>query len=120
MEFGNFIRERRLLVNLSLRKFCDLCNLDPSNWSKIERGRLPLKYDRQNLEKIASVLQIEPGSKDWLEFFDLATIASKVIPDYVYSDEELLKALPVFFRTASNNKPSDKELNEIIELIKKR
>ncbi len=120
MKFGDFIKEKRLELRLSLRKFCELCELDPSNWSKIERGRLPLTYDRAYLEQIANVLELEVGSADWQKFFDLAVIAKGVIPEYVYSDDEVLEALPIFFRTASGEKPTKEELEKIFTLIKSR
>ncbi|MBU2492338.1 MAG: helix-turn-helix domain-containing protein [Bacteroidetes bacterium] len=120
MNFGEFIKEKRLQKRLSLRNFCELCVLDPSNWSKIERSRLPLTLDRGKLEEIASILDLKAGSEDWQKFFDLVTIAKGIIPEYVYSDEEVLEALPIFFRTASGEKPNKQELEKIITLIKQR
>jgi hypothetical protein len=40
MTFGEFVRQKRLAVNLELREFCDQAQFDPSNWSKVERGKL--------------------------------------------------------------------------------
>jgi transcriptional regulator with XRE-family HTH domain len=117
--FGEFIKDKRLALDLSLRKFCELAELDPSNWSKIERGKLTAP-DREKLEQIAKVLKIKKGSKEWLLMFDLASIAKKKIPDYVYNDERVISALPVFFRTAHGDKPTDEEMEKIIELLKGR
>jgi transcriptional regulator with XRE-family HTH domain len=114
---GAFFREKRLKANLSLRKFCELAHLDPSNWSKVERGRLA-PPDRGKLEEIAKVLGLE--KEEYLELFDLASIEKGKIPDYVYSDAEILKALPIFFRTANGSKPTKEELEKIIELLKSR
>lgn len=118
--FGDFIKARRLELDLSLRKFCENLSLDPSNWSKIERNKLQLTYEKEKLEEIAQLLKFEKGSKKWTELFDLATVAKRNIPDYVYNDEEILNALPIFFRTASNEKPTTAELDKLIELLKKR
>ena len=120
MNFGEFIKEKRLAIDLSLRKFCELAGLDPSNWSKIERGVLPLSLERPQLEEIASILKLKESGAEWIKFFDLAAVAKKKIPDYVYEDKEVLDALPIFFRTASKEKPSDEELNKLINLIKNR
>jgi transcriptional regulator with XRE-family HTH domain len=121
MTFGEFVREKRLAVNLSLREFCELAELDPSNWSKIERGRLPVLDNREKLEQIAELVGIERGTRDWQEFFNLAYIAQHRIPEEFYSDEEVLAALPIFFRTISGeNKPTPEELDKLIELMKKR
>lgn len=120
MNFGGFIKQKRLEVNLSLRKFCELAGLDPSNWSKIERGMLPLTLNHEEMQAIADLLNLKYGSEDWRKFFDYAAIAKGKIPEYVYSDEKVLEALPIFFRTASNDKPSDDELDKLIDLIKRR
>jgi len=118
--FGDYIKSKRLEFDLSLRKFCELAGLDPSNWSKIERGKLPAPEDREKLDQIAKVLKIKKGSKDWQQLFDLASIAKKKIPDYVYKDKDVISALPVFFRTAHGDKPTEEELQKIIELLKGR
>ncbi|MCW8811534.1 MAG: helix-turn-helix domain-containing protein [Ignavibacteriaceae bacterium] len=118
--FGEYIKNKRLELDLSLRKFCELVGLDPSNWSKIERGKLPAPEDREKLDQIATVLKIKKGSKNWQQLFDLASIAKKKIPDYVYKDKDVISALPVFFRTAHGDKPTEEELQKIIDLLKGR
>jgi transcriptional regulator with XRE-family HTH domain len=120
MTFGQFIREKRLAVNLSLREFCEYAGLDPSNWSKIERDRLSVTGDREKLELIAGLIGLENGSTEWLQFFDLASISQRKIPADLYSDAEVMAALPVFFRTVRGEKPSEDELDKIIDLLKRR
>lgn len=120
MNFGEFVKEKRLTIDLSLRKFCELAGLDPSNWSKVERGVSPLAFDHSKLEEMAVILKLDIGGAEWTKFFDLAAVAKKKIPDYVYQDKEVLDALPIFFRTASKEKPTDEELNKLINLIKNR
>lgn len=120
MEFGEFIKNKRLLLNLSLRKFCELVEIDPSNWSKVERGVMPLTTDQDKLLEIIKVLKILEGTTDYTKFFDLASVAKRKIPDYVYNNAELLNLLPVFFRTASKDKPSDEELEKLVELIRRK
>lgn len=120
MNFGDLVRELRLAQGLSLRKFCELAQIDASNWSKIERGRLTLSYERSELEQIANILKLEKGTTNYQKFFDSAVIASRKIPDYVYSDQEVLSALPVFFRAAHGDRPTEEEMQKIIELLKTR
>lgn len=120
MNFGEFIKEMRLKVDLSLRKFCEVAGLDPSNWSKVERGITPLTMDTERLEAVADILKLKKGGKERVKFFDLAAVAKGIIPEYVYKDEDVLEALPIFFRTASKAKPTDEELEKLIQLIKKR
>lgn len=117
--FGEFIKQKRLEQNLSLRKFCELAEVDPSNWSKIERG-LIFPPEREKIKQIANVLNLEENSTEWCTLFDYASIARKRIPEYVYSNEKVIAALPIFFRTASGNKPTEEELNQIIKLLEGR
>jgi transcriptional regulator with XRE-family HTH domain len=102
--FGEFVREKRLAQNLSLREFCELLSFDPSNWSKVER----------------EMLKLGKGSADWHRLFDLASLSIKKIPEDVYSDEEVLEVLPVFFRTVRGDKPTPEELDKLIQLLKTR
>jgi transcriptional regulator with XRE-family HTH domain len=120
MTFGEFIREKRIQAEMSLREFCRQAELDPSNWSKIERGILPALGTRESLEGIAKLLGIKKNTSDWITFFDLASISQQRIPDDVYEDEEVVAALPVFFRTVRGEKPSEDELDKLYALLKKR
>lgn len=119
--FGKFIKELRLNQGLSLRKFCRMTGEDASNWSKIERETLAPPKDIGKLRKIASVLNVAEDSGDWEKLADYAAIDSGKIPDYIreMDDEEVLKALPVFFRTVNRVKPNADELKELIESLKK-
>lgn len=120
MTFGEFIKTKRLEAGYSLRKFCEIAEIDASNWSKIERDRLPVSYDREKLESITKIIKLKEGSKDWFQFFDLASLSQKKIPEDIYSDEEVVNALPILFRTLRGEKPDKKELDKMIELLKRR
>ena len=122
MTFGEFVRIRRLDVGLSLREFCTKAETDPSNWSKIERGLLPAPANRSakgGLESLAKLLKLKKGDKDWYTFFDLASLSQQRIPDDVYEDEDVVSALPVFFRTVRGEKPTEEELDILIALLKR-
>ncbi len=120
MKFGEYFRELRLSANLSLREFCRRAEVDPSNWSKIERDRLPVNVERQKLEAVAGLVGLKKGSTDWLKFFDMAYISRQQIPSDVYEDEEVVSALPIFFRIVRGGKPSRKELAKLFNLLKIR
>ncbi len=114
------MREKRLLLDLSLRKFSELIGMDASHWSKIERDILPFTEDHRRFSKIANLLEIKENGNDWFTLLDLASISRKEIPEHVYNDAEVLRALPIFFRTANKVKPTEEELNQIIKLLTKR
>ena len=116
--FGEFIKQIRERQRLGLREFCLENGYDPSNWSKIEREVLPPPRDEDTLRTWAKQLGLKQGSDDWLKFFDYAAVDSGRIPDYIIKDEKLVAQLPVFFRTISGRKPSRKDLEKLVELIR--
>lgn len=117
--YGEFIKELRVKKEISLREFCKQIEMDASNWSKTERGLLAPPQDEEKLKKIARVLGIKIGSDAWKEMKDLANIDAGIIPYDIRSDEEVLKALPMFFRTVRSDKPTAEELDKLIQMIKK-
>jgi transcriptional regulator with XRE-family HTH domain len=117
--FGDFIKEIRIKKEMSLREFCKQVEIDASNWSKIERGLLAPPQDEDKLKKIARILGIRSGSETWKEMKDLANIDAGIIPEDIRSDEDVLKALPMFFRTVRSDKPTAEELDKLISMIKK-
>lgn len=120
MNFGEFVRLKRLSLDIGLREFCLMADVDASNWSKIERDRMPLKYDEAKLNQIAAILKLEQGGEEYGKFIDFACIASKTLPKEAYTDEEVLSVLPVFFRTVRGEKPSNEDLDKLIDMIKNR
>ncbi len=117
--FGEFFKNRRLALGLSLRQFCLEHKLDPGNISRLERGLMPPPSSREILEKYASYLNIAKSSNDWYTFFDLAAASVGRIPDDFMKDEELVKKLPIIFRTLRGKQPTAAELDELAELVRR-
>lgn len=115
--FGTYFKEKRLKLDLSLREFCQKHGLDPGNLSKLERGILPPPTSTQKLEEYAVCLQIEKGSDEWFEFFDLASSETGKIPPDLMNDQALVNKLPLFFRTVRGQKVPRKDLEELVKLI---
>jgi len=116
--FGEFIKKIRAERRLGLREFCIAADYDPSNWSKIERGVLSPPQDESVLIRIAAILGIQESSKERESLFDYASLSAGKIPPYVLKDEDLMKRLPLFFRTASGKKPTTEELEKLAEILK--
>jgi transcriptional regulator with XRE-family HTH domain len=117
-KFGELLKELRMKQNLSLRDVCKKVNYDPSNWSKIERGLISPPSEKVVLGQWANALGLSKESKEYYEFIDQANIAQGIIPDYIMQEKDLVKALPAFFRTVRNEKPTKKEIDDLINLIK--
>lgn len=117
-KFGELLKDLRMKRNFSLRDICKRVNYDPSNWSKIERGLISPPSEQRILSQWVNALGIKEGSAEYYDFIDLANIAQGIIPDYIMQEKDLVMALPAFFRTARNEKPTKKEIDDLINLIK--
>jgi len=117
--FGDFFKEKRIQRGFTLREFCRKFGFDPGNISKLERGQLPPPEAKQKLEEYASALGLMRGSDDWFQFFDLAAACKGVIPRELLEDEELVRNLPVIFRTFRNKKISKKSVEDLIDKLRK-
>lgn len=118
-QFGKFFRGMRAKGRLSLREFCLDNGFDPGNISRLERGLLPPPESDDKLEVYAKALKIKKGSDDWYTFFDLAAAERGRFPKDVLNDEELVKKLPVLFRTLRGQQVDGKTLQELAERIRR-
>ncbi len=116
-KFGKKLKEKRIEKGLSLRKICRMLNYDPSNWSKIERGIISPPSDEKILKKWAKALSF--SREETQDFIDEAKIAQGVIPEDILSRKNAAEYLPAFFRTLRNKKPTKKEIDKLIETIRK-
>jgi transcriptional regulator with XRE-family HTH domain len=112
--FGELFKKRRIALGITLREFCRRHGLDSGNMSRLERGVQPPPTSRDKLRLYAQLLKIEEGTDDWYEFFDLAAACAGRIPEEIRSDEELVKKLPVIFRTLRGRKLTDEQLDELV------
>lgn len=116
--FGDFLYNKRIEKRIGLREICRQVKFDPSNWSKIERGRMAPPSDKATLSLWAKTLGLKENSEEFHNFIDYACIAQGIIPETL-SDKDLVKLLPAFFRTIRNEKPTKKEIDALIDIIKK-
>src|SRR4030042_1918469 len=117
--FGEYFKTKRIEKGMTLRDFCKKFGLDPGNISKLERGLLPPPTSREKLEAYASFLGLNIGNDDWMEFFDRAAACRGELPRDLLEDSEVVKNLPVIFRTIRGKKVSSRLLDELIERIRR-
>ena len=117
MTFGSFFKDKRILLGLTLRKFCEQHDMDVGNLSKIERGILPAPKSEEILKKYAEYLKLKKGSDGWYEFFDLAAAESGKFPKELMG-KAILGRMPVLFRTIRGKKLSKAKFDELIKIIK--
>ncbi len=119
MSFGETVKNLRIAKKVTLRQFCQEHGCDPSNWSKIERGiNLPPK-DEETLVAWAKALGLKPKTEMWQNFMLEAEVSRGNIPREVMSDPELLEKLPAFFKMVRGPEFGGRELNNLIDKIRK-
>lgn len=117
--FGAYFKELRIARGVTLRAFCLKHGFDPGNVSRLERGRLPPPQSNETLAKYAKALGITRGSDEWLEFFDRAAAEGGRIPADILSDDEVLAKLPAVFRTLRGGKVAQRNLDQLVERIRR-
>jgi len=116
MKFGELIKDLRIAKELTLRQCCMELNVDPSNWSKMERGITPPPKDSKLLGSWAKFFKLSGDKKR--EFLDLAALARQEIPDDMASDETVIAALPAFFRAVRGHELEGERLLQFIEELR--
>ena len=116
--FGEFFKKKRRELGLTLREFCRKWDLDPGNVSKMERAVFPPPQNEEKKRQYATMLGIKKGTDDWYTFFDLAAISSSTLPEDIVSNQKLLAALPIIFRTARKTDRSNEDIQKLVEAIK--
>lgn len=95
---GELLRRWRTEERISLRQFSMDLGMDPSNYSRIERGVGP-RPTEEVLERIARALGIVPAKDDrWYEMVNAVSADRGEFPDDLLEDEEIRACLPAFFR----------------------
>jgi transcriptional regulator with XRE-family HTH domain len=115
--FNETVKSLRIQKRLTLRDFCEQVGLDPSNWSKVERGVNPPPGDVGVLERLAEFFGLTGEQK--LSFMDAAALQRKEIPPDVADSAILQKALPAFFRAARGHELTEGELKSLADDIRK-
>lgn len=115
--FGRTLKQLRIKKGLTLRRACRILAYDPSNWSKIERGKMSPPPNTKTLQKWAKALGLSKTS-DIQRFIDEANLAQGIVPQDILSQDNIVDFLPAFFRTLRNKKPTKKEIDRLAELIK--
>lgn len=116
--FGHFVKQRRLDLGIGLREFCQSIRVDPSNFSKIERGKLePPQPGSPQFNAICEVLNIQAGSSDAKEVERLASLQRGMIPPAILANEQIAAKLPAFFRSMDGSPISEEERADLIRII---
>lgn len=116
--FGEYFKSLRGRTGLSLRSFCAANGFDPGNISKLERGTFLPPESMEKLKEYAKALGLKSGSTEWIEFFDRAAASRGQIPHDLQKEEDLVRNLPLLFRTLRGQKLSPESLDKVIEVVR--
>lgn len=117
MNFGDFVREKRLAKGINLRALAKAIDIVPAYMSDIEKNhRYPPAKDK--IFKIAEILQLKEDERN--EMFDLAGEAKKGtvapdISDYVTTQSAARLAL----RKARDMNLGEKDWMKVIAMLEK-
>lgn len=114
--FGERLKALRREKRYTLRAFCREHDFDHGNLSRLERGLAkPPTGERLNTYLLA--LDVERDSDLWYEMHDLASACAGQLPEELL-EEDVIKRLPVIFRTMGRERPSEEQLDKLINLIR--
>jgi len=116
--FGERLKQLRRDQGFTLREFCRRNGFDHGNMSRIERG-LARPPTGERLEKYLKAFGVKPETDNWYELHDLAHTCAGEIPPAVMAEEDIVRRLPVIFRTMGRQKPSDEQLDELIAIVRR-
>ena len=90
--------------------------MDPSNWSKIERGIIPPPDEPGFLARVSNILGL--NAEDGAALGDLAAIARGQIPADL-RDEEILSKMPAFFRAIRGQEYTPEDFDKLLSGVKR-
>jgi len=114
--FGEQLKDLRIKKELTLRQCSEQVGVDPSNWSKFERGVNPAPKDIAILENWAAFFVLCGAAKQ--AFFDAAALSRRELPPDIASDEKALAALPAFFRAVRGAELDERQLKQFVEDVR--
>ncbi|MBA7530026.1 hypothetical protein ES705_22229 [subsurface metagenome] len=117
--FGQLLKKLRIeKANIGLRRFADLVDLQPSNLSNIEQGKIPPPANKKTIDCICDTLGLSKEDPQKAELFDLASDANAGrIPADVADAVKKQAGVPVLVRTVANRQLSEEKLIELAKYI---
>ncbi len=115
--FGEFLRAQRLKAGFGLRTFAEAAELQPSNLSNIEHGRIPPPQNRKTLARLADLLNFPAGAPERERLFDLAAEGKGRPPADVAAFAAQTPGIPVLLRTIENKRLTREELARVAAYV---
>lgn len=117
--FGFYVKNLRLDRRMTLRGFCAVIEMDPANYSKLERGILPPPREPEKLALFERALGLASDSPESRELRRLAALDRGEVPAAVLGDRELVGKLPALFRTLEGDPIDEEVLDDLIATLRR-
>lgn len=117
MRFGDYFKQKRLGLGLTLRKFSETKGADAAYVSRMENNIIPAPADQEKLKGFALALDIKEGTPDWVTFFDLAAASRGVIPADIRERVHTPDLLPAFYRALRKDDFDKAQIEDLLKLI---
>jgi transcriptional regulator with XRE-family HTH domain len=115
MKFGDTIKSLRIDSEMTLRQFAKEIEMDPSNWSKIERNIIAPPQDEELQQRIITALSLDPEQAQ--ELSDMIDLTRGQIPSDL-QDEELMAKMPAFFRAMRGQEYTAEDFEQLKKGVK--
>jgi transcriptional regulator with XRE-family HTH domain len=112
--FGAFVKQLRRRIGFTLQRFCAEFEYEPRIQSKMERG-FASPPSGKKMDKLAKALGLWKDSTEWNTLFDFAKQCHGMLPPPGLSDEDLIKQLPLVFRTVHGKVLSEDKMMEFAQ-----
>lgn len=111
---GPLVKRLRIEKRITLRDLAERMELDPGNYSRVERGVFA-PPPREKLDEILQFLEVGESQRE--EILDRADVERGILPTDLQQDEVLVRELPILFRAVRRG---DREaLDQFIEAVRK-
>lgn len=119
--FGGYLKKLRLEKRIGLREFARLIGILPSNLCHIESGKHSVPQNPEFLKKVVKTLGLKESDSETEKLYNLATKHGEIPADVreYMCEQDIMGALPVMARTIKNKKLTRKDIEKLIEDIKK-
>ena len=118
MEFAEYLKQLRSGLGMTLREFGTAKGYDAAYISRLENSILKAPSEPEKLIALATAYELEPETREWVHFHDLAAINRNEIPEDLKDNPQVLNFLPAFYRTIRNDKIDKQEIEQLLKLVK--
>lgn len=118
MNFSEFFKNKRQAIG-TVRKFAEKSGYDAAYISRLENGISTPPRDNNKLRRLGLCLGLNEGTAEWQLYLDLAAAAKHELPEDLQNNTKITSVLPAFYRTLRKEQLDEKEIDELVKLIRK-